>query len=59
MARWYDVKGANFSTEELAREEVRRYRKEDAEREDCLYSYRVAEKDSAKYFSQPTDRLEY
>ena len=56
-ALWFDVMGSESHTRDEARGRLRGYRARDDEW--TLYSYRVVEKDSAHYYSQPTDALEY
>lgn len=52
---WKDLQ--HFDTMEQAREALKRERTKDDEY--CLYAYRVTEVGSAKYYSQPTDSLEW
>ena len=56
-ARWFELKASRHETREAAREHLKRIRATDDD--DCMYSYRVTEVDSAAYYSQPTDALEY
>ena len=54
-ARWNNH--SEFETKELALIRLRNIKKELYE--DTLLSFRIAEVGSARYYSQPTDSLEY
>jgi hypothetical protein len=56
-ARWFDLPGSRHETREQAREHLKRIRATDEE--DNMYSYRIVEVNSAAYYAQPTDALEY
>lgn len=59
-ARWSDLKNGEFSTPDEARVFIRKLRETDGTDEGwTLYQYRITEKGSALYYSQPTDALEY
>lgn len=57
-ARWHNVVGAIFDHKDDARRRVAEYRAND-EIDEYLYSYRVTEIGSPRYYSQPTDDLEW
>ena len=57
-ALWFDLKCNPFVDKDEARAKIRHYREQD-EIDGNLYSYRITEKGSELYYSQPTDRLEY